>query len=160
MFDGLSDFEKVGEFHRKMRLDYVRLESLCVEPDGFAHVTRLSEPNGAGPRQLSREAIDFRHKFMQEELDEFLEAVDAGDEAKALDALVDLSYVVLGTAHLMGFPWPEAFAAVHEANMQKERATGAGDPRSTRGHALDVVKPKNWKAPDIAGLLRKFGWGS
>jgi thymidylate synthase (FAD) len=89
---------------------------------------------------------DFRIKFMQEELDEYKEAVANKDMVKAFDALLDLVYVTVGTAHLHGFPFDEGFEAVQEANMLKQKAKSADE--SKRGSAFDVVKPEGWVAPE------------
>lgn len=148
-----SNFRDVGDFHEKF---------------GIPHA------GNTAPTALAADVLCFRVGFMIEELAEFCEATGLGDvhdELKkiiaglrsgrhkpslagatdlvgALDALGDLNYVSLGTAHLMGLPFDEAWAEIQRANMSKERATGADDPRSKRGHALDVVKPEGWKAPD------------
>lgn len=97
------------------------------------------------PGVLSPEVLEFRVKFMQEELDEYKEAMEKGDAEKALDALVDLTYVVLGTAYLQRFPFLQAWRRVHEANMTKVRAENRSD--SKRGSTFDVVKPAHWKPP-------------
>lgn len=92
----------------------------------------------------------FRWKFMKEELDELDLAWARGDLVSYLDALVDLVYVAVGTAIMCGMPFDQAWHAVQRANMAKERATGADDPRSTRPHVLNVVKPAGWVGPSAA----------
>jgi len=67
-----------------------------------------------------------------------------------LDALVDLAYVVLGTAFMHGFDFNEAWRRVHAANMQKVRATSPDV--SKRNSSLDVVKPEGWTPPDLSDL--------
>jgi predicted HAD superfamily Cof-like phosphohydrolase len=131
------DHSSVGHFHERFGLDN----------------TTHRDP---GPRDVSVELMDFRVKFMEEELREFKEARAKNDIAGMADALVDLSYVTLGTAHVMGLPWQELFFEVQKANMGKERAVRA--EQSLRGSTYDVVKPKGWQPPDIAGVLRKHGW--
>lgn len=106
--------------------------------------------DGGGLTKLTPDVLEFRTKFMQEELDEFR---DADTFEKQADALVDLVYVALGTAQMMRFAWAPLWAEVQRANMAKERAVSADDPRSTRSHALDVVKPVGWRPPDVAGAL-------
>ncbi len=128
-------FELVGEFHRRFDLTHVS--------DG-------------PPRQLTPHEFEFRDKFMQEELDEYREAVATGDMAKAADALVDLVYVALGTAHLHRFPFDDVFTEVQRANMTKVMATSAEE--SKRGSQLDVIKPAGWTPPDVEGILRGRGW--
>lgn len=95
---------------------------------------------------------EFRIKFMQEELDEYKEAVENGDMEKAMDALIDLEYVLLGTAYMHQFKHNEGWDRVHSANMKKVRARRDGSD-SVRGSAWDVVKPEGWVAPDLSDLL-------
>lgn len=114
------------------------------------HVKFGLEYNGQ-PRALDEEASDFRIRFMQEELDEYKAGVYAGDLAQQFDALIDLMYVLLGTAYLQGFPVRDGWQAVHRANMSKVRAESSD--QSKRGSRLDVVKPPNWVPPDIEGII-------
>lgn len=120
----------VTEFHAKFGLQYL-----------------------GGARMLEGELKEFRQKFMQEELNEWAEAHEEGDLEKALDALIDLQYVLLGTAYLQGLGgvFSEAFDLVHRANMAKVRASDASE--SKRGTSLDVVKPAGWSAPDLSRLV-------
>lgn len=127
----MSNFEDVGRFHRKFGLP-------TFDP------SRPTSP-------LDHETLSFRIAFMREELNEFIEAADAEDAAGMFDALIDLVYVAMGTAHLAGFPWEAGWALVQRANMAKVRATSASE--SKRGSSLDVVKPEGWNAPDIAGVI-------
>ena len=79
------------------------------------------------------------------------------DLPKIADALVDLVYVALGTAHLHGFPWAALFAEVQRANMTKERAKPDGSD-SARGSSFDVVKPEGWRGPAMVEVLMRAGW--
>lgn len=106
------------------------------------------------PRQLPAGLQGFRTKFMQEELDEYKEAVESGDLEKQFDALVDLVYVAVGTAYLQGFPFNAGFDMVQIANMSKVRALREED--SKRGSTYDVVKPEGWKAPELGLLIGAF----
>lgn len=110
------------------------------------------------PQLLGREAADFRIDFMLEELHEFVNAHNAGDLVKAADALADLTYVVLGTAYLMGLPFNDVWYAVHNANMTKVRAQSAAE--SKRGSQLDVVKPEGFVPPDESIRMLLQDWGA
>lgn len=140
----------------------------------FKDVATFHEKFALAPTQdpghkLPIDVLNFRIKFMQEELDEYQEAIgarDAGVEGeiiddslynaeKAFDALIDLVYVALGTAFLHRFPFNDGWKRVQEANMQKVRAIGSNDPLSTRKHSIDVVKPPGWTAPDLSDLIGK-----
>lgn len=177
--DRKGDFEAVGDFHGKFG---------------------LPTPADGPPRELTNDEFMFRVCFILEETREYLEAHGVGlsyvlhemkpqgaaDLPKAFDALVDLAYVVLGTAHMHRFPWNDGFARVQRANMAKERcgidhrfqpggaivddpnicthADGdkmCGKPKvahSARGSALDVIKPAGWTAPNMVESLMAAGW--
>jgi hypothetical protein len=110
------------------------------------------------------------------------------DLPKIADALVDLVYVALGTAHLHRLPWEALFTEVQRANVTKERCgidhkftrggngncchlseTGLNPPtydlcgqpevaHSKRGSAHDVIKPEGWRPPAILETLMRAGW--
>lgn len=128
-----SNFDDVGDFHEKFNLD---------------NVTH----RGEGLREVDPSLLEFRVKFLHEELQEFEDALTEGDWAKAFDALLDLAYVTFGTAHLLGFPWQRGWDEVQRANMQKIRAAVDGSD-SKRDSAWDVVKPLGWRPPDIEHIL-------
>lgn len=98
------------------------------------------------------EWLDFREKFMEEELKEFKDARTAGDRAGMFDALLDLVYVAMGTADGLRFPWQRGWDRVQQANMAKVRAARDGAD-SKRGTGFDVVKPAGWRAPDHSDLV-------
>jgi len=159
MSDG--NFLDVAEFHMKMDI-----------------------PRPTTPTVPADDVLQYRVLFMEEELDEFRQAMAdfvrgrqahlAGDElaiaypptsqlkatAKMADALIDLVYVAMGTAYLMGLPWRDLWDEVQRANMAKERAASPEESASKtgRGHSLDVVKPVGWTPPDIEAILQRHGW--
>lgn len=99
------------------------------------------------PAFPSKELLEFRMKFLREEVDEFGEAVRNDDIVKAFDALIDAVYVAIGTAVIMNLPFEQGWNIVHSANMTKIRAKNAS--QSKRGTAFDVVKPEGWVPPDM-----------
>lgn len=133
----LSNFEDVGEFHEKFGL-------MTTPPEG-------------PPRELNEDLLKFRARFLQEELDEFQGGMLIADHAQMFDALLDLVYVAMGTAHLLGYPWQDGWTLVQQANMSKVRARADGSD-SKRGSSWDVVKPEGWRPPDIDRLLVERGW--
>lgn len=74
------------------------------------------------------------------------------DLAGQADALVDLVYVALGTAVMMGLPWQELWSDVHAANLRKVRG------RTKRDMPLDLMKPEGWVGPQTASILGHHGW--
>jgi predicted HAD superfamily Cof-like phosphohydrolase len=118
--------------------------------------------------EVSRDFLRFRILFMLEELVEYCEAVGAVLVAKddgydvaftskvhnpelALDSLIDLVYVAVGTAYSQRLPFNEGWRKVQEANMAKERVERP--EQSKRGSGFDVIKPAGWKPPDHSDIL-------
>ena len=96
------------------------------------------------------ELVNFRTSFLMEELAEYTQAITKKDDAAALDALVDIVYIALGTAWLFNLPFEKAWKAVQTANMKKVRAKSKSKKRGT---AFDVIKPKGWRSPDIDQVI-------
>jgi predicted HAD superfamily Cof-like phosphohydrolase len=103
------------------------------------------------PRLLTRAELDHRLAFIREELQEYEEAHARGDLAACLDALVDLAYVVLGSAHYHHFPFDEAWFLVHAANLTKV-------PGPSQRFGRDALKPPGFCPPDHLPLLRAAGY--
>lgn len=110
---------------------------------GFEKNEKIDIPN-------NNELINFRTAFLMEELAEYTNAITKKDAAGALDALVDIVYIALGTAWLFNLPFEKAWNEVQKANMSKIRAK---DKTGKRGTKFDVVKPKDWKAPNIEKII-------
>lgn len=81
-----------------------------------------------------------------------------GDLAGAADALVDLVYIVHGTAQCHGLPWHALMADVHNANMRKVKVENAADSRF--GFAHDIKKPEGWVGPRTEEILAFYGWAA
>lgn len=129
-----NNFDDVAEFHAKFMV-----------------------PVSPKPAFLDDKAVEFRVKFMTEELTEFVDTHFARDIEGAADALADLVYVAMGTAHMMGIPWQRVWDSVQTANMAKRMAKPDGSD-SKRGSPLDVVKPEGWIAPIHAAALADAGF--
>lgn len=108
-------------------------------------------PQAGSDHRLPYDLQVLRLVHLREELDEYKEAVEAGDMEKAYDALIDLVYVALGTSFCHDFKFDEGFGRVHAVNMLKKRAEKASD--SKRGSRFDVVKPEGWAPAALADLL-------
>ena len=96
--------------------------------------------------------LEYRIKFLKEELAELETAYNNSDLAEVIDALIDLCYVSIGTGILMGVNWDKHWAEVQRANMEKIRVTSSTD--SKRGHSFDVKKPTFWVPPQHTSILR------
>jgi predicted HAD superfamily Cof-like phosphohydrolase len=146
----LSMFDDVGAFNEK-----------------FGFTTAANGP----PIPLSPDLFAYRVKFMLEEMAELAEARGVPAWGTALrelmatltpedvledgvagladqaDALVDLAYIALGSAHFMRLPFDACWAEVQRANLEKVPG------RTKRGHVLDVTKPAGWRGPDHWPIL-------
>ena len=141
--------------------------------DSFHAKFGLIEKYNDKPGFLDPEFMRFRLRFLQEELTELANScgftvqgygpgkidfyhspTSHNDLEGALDALVDLLYVLKGTVLFMGFGpiFDEAWDRVQAANMSKIRTAKKED--SKRGSSFDVVKPPEWKAPQFKDLLK------
>ena len=95
-----------------------------THPDHFNDVlefTRKIVPQkiGTSPRLLEDDDMQRRVDFLYEEMGELLESCDNGFVPGIADALVDIVYVAIGTAVMMGLPWNELWRDVQRANMAK-----------------------------------------
>lgn len=135
ILDGKDWVKSLEEFHAKMFGDIVS--------------TVKSWPK---ERQLA--FLKFRIGFMQEELDELKESQNGED---AVDAIIDLCVVAIGTLHAFGIDAREAWKRVHLANMMK--VPGANPKRPNEFNLPDCVKPEGWMPPrhmDNVGLLKEI----
>ena len=105
------------------------------------------------PLKRQSDTKSLRMRLMFEELLEASEAMIVGDELELADALVDLVYVVAGTAVTYGLPIEQLWTEVQRANMDK---FPGGEAVLDEGGK--VVKPPGWTPPDVEGALRKGGW--
>ena len=95
--------------------------------------------------------LQFRIKFLEEEMNELSTAETADD---VVDALIDLCVVAIGTLDLFDVDARLAWDRVHEANMNKR--VGIKESRPNPLGLPDLVKPEGWTAPshkDNVGLL-------
>ncbi len=111
----------LAEFHRAFGLAY-RAVPQCPVPEGALRVDLL-----------------------REEVDEYAEAVAAGDLSGLAHELADVVYVAYGTALTYGFDLDAVVAEVHRANMSKLGADGKPVVRADG----KVLKGPNYHAPAI-----------
>ena len=89
--------------------------------------------------------LDLRLQLIREEYQELLLACEQRNLPDTADAIVDLIYVLLGMATVMGIDARPVWNEVHRANMSK-----VGGPKSPNGKLL---KPEGWQPPDIQKAL-------
>jgi len=122
----MSQYKDIDAFHKKFKFN-----------------------QGKGIKSMNYNFGNWRVDFIMEEIAELTEALDNKDDVEILDALVDICYVAMGTAWLMGLPFEEAWKEVQRSNMEKIR-------QASDRSEFDVVKPEGWKKPDIKGIVKKW----
>lgn len=116
-------------------------------------------------KEKSRSFLEFRIRFLQEELDEMskaladfdagiINATKAGDDI--VDAAIDLCVVAIGTLDAYDVNAYTAWNRVWQKNMEKEIGIKASRPNPLG--LPDLVKPEGWTPPvhgDNIGLIAK-----
>ena len=112
-------------------------------------IERLEKPDF-----LDEEHMDFRLKFLREELQETEDAYYSKDLEETIDGLIDLIVVAVGTLDLMGVDGQLHFNEVHYCNMTKEVVKNADE--SKRGFHIDLKKPEGWIPPNHKKVLKSY----
>ena len=102
---------------------------------------------------LAADVIALRVSLIQEELDEYRKAAEAGDLVEVADALSDLMYVVLGTyvSHGLHLHAEPLFEEVHRSNMSK--LDDDGEPIFREDGK--VLKSHRFRQPDLETILSR-----
>ena len=103
---------------------------------------------------LLKKLLEFRTKFLEEELEELKDAEYAED---VVDALIDLCVVAIGTLDLFKVVGSHAWNKVLLSNTSKQ--VGVNPTRENQLGLPDLVKPDGWKEPDHSsnvGLLKSI----
>tara|TARA_R100000734_G_C3318638_1_gene113001 strand:+ start:1900 stop:2304 length:405 start_codon:yes stop_codon:yes gene_type:complete len=96
-----------------------------------------------------KEYLEFRLRFLDEELNETKSAALLRDPEEVVDGLIDLCVVAIGTMDAFGIDAYKAWDAVHKANMAKE--VGINTSRKNDFNLPDLVKPEEWENPSHEG---------
>ncbi len=102
---------------------------------------------------LTEATIELRHRLMQEENEEYLDAAKNGDLVEVADALGDMLYILCGTMlkHGMQHKIEEIFEEIQRSNMSKLDANGKPIYREDG----KVMKSDLYFRPDIKTILEK-----
>jgi len=126
----IDKINKVKEFHETFGLEF--------------HETPTTN--------VSDRIVDLRHRLMQEENDEYLEACKEGNLTLIADALGDKMYILFGTiiAHGLQHKIEEVFDEIHRSNVSKLDAHGKPIYREDG----KIMKSENYFLPDIKSILK------
>ena len=101
--------------------------------------------------ELSSEKIkNLRISLINEELEEFKEAIKNNDLKEAIDALTDILYVTYGAGHAFGVNLDECFDEVQKSNMSKLGKDG----KPIYNEAGKVMKGPGYFKPDLSKFIK------
>ena len=100
-------------------------------------------------KEKLREYLEFRIRFLDEELDETKAAAADNDAEEIVDGLIDLCVIAIGTLDAFGVDARQAWDAVLKANMAKE--IGVNPTLQNDFDLPDLVKPEGWENPSHEG---------
>ena len=109
------------------------------------------ENNYEPTSDLSKEDITLRHRLMQEENDEYLEAAKNGNLVEIADALGDQLYILCGTIlkHGLQHKIEEIFEEIQSSNMSKLDENGKPIYREDG----KILKSNLYFKPNISKIL-------
>ena len=88
--------------------------------------------------------------LINEEYDEFCDAVVMRDEAEQLDACMDMIWVILGYCYMKGFDVEGAWKEVARSNLEKINPETNKVMKREDGK---VLKPEGWTPPNLVPYL-------
>tara|TARA_Y100000591_G_C21621770_1_gene588217 strand:+ start:384 stop:755 length:372 start_codon:yes stop_codon:yes gene_type:complete len=122
----MTNFEKVGLFMKKFEQEIKKKPSLSTE-----------------------KINNLRINLIEEELNEFKEAINKKNLREVADALTDILYVTYGAGHAFGINLDNCFQEVQKSNMSK---LGDDGKPIYNEHGKVMKGPKYFK-PDLTKFL-------
>lgn len=101
------------------------------------------------PSLSSDKINNLRINLIQEEFNEFMEAISNKDLKEAADALTDILYVTYGAGHAFGINLDNCFDEVQRSNMSKL----GNDGKPIYNEHGKVMKGPNYFKPDLKKFL-------
>lgn len=111
------------------------------------HMQHHFDITGVKNEAKLKDFLDFRIKFLEEELNEIKSRRD--DPEEVVDGLIDICVVAIGTLLSFRVDAQKAWKEVLEANLAKNSGVNPNRPNPF-GHP-DLIKPEGWQAPDHSG---------
>ncbi len=100
---------------------------------------------------LSSEKINnLRISLINEELEEFKQAIKNNDLKEAIDALTDILYVTYGAGHAFGVNLDKCFEEVQKSNMSKLGKDG----KPIYNEDGKVMKGPNYFKPNLSKFIK------
>ena len=102
------------------------------------------------PNLSSEKINNLRISLINEELEEFKEAIKNNDLKEAIDALTDILYVTYGAGHAFGVNLDKCFDEVQKSNMSKLGEDG----KPIYNEAGKVMKGPSYFKPDLSKFIK------
>ena len=102
------------------------------------------------PNLSSEKINNLRISLINEELEEFKEAIKNNDLKEAIDALTDILYVTYGAGHAFGVNLDKCFDEVQRSNMSKLGEDG----KPIYNEAGKVLKGPSYFKPDLSKFIK------
>jgi len=111
----------------------------------------FEEENGVAPQLVDKLTFELRHRLMQEENEEYLEACKNDNVVEIADALGDQLYILCGTIlkHGLQYKIEEVFDEIQRSNMSKLGEDG----KPIRREDNKILKGPGYSKPDIHKIL-------
>ena len=122
----MTNFEKVGLFMKTFGQEVKKKPSLSTD-----------------------KINNLRTNLIEEELEEFKEAISKKDLKEVADALTDILYVTYGAGHAFGINLDDCFEEVQKSNMSKLGKDG----KPIYNKDGKVMKGPNYFKPDLNKFL-------
>ena len=97
------------------------------------------------PEFPDEKIVELRKKLIEEEFNEFKDAISDNNIIEVADALCDLMVVVLGAGAAFGIDLDKCFDEVHRSNMSKLSEDG----KPIYNEYGKVMKGPNYSPPDL-----------
>ncbi len=123
----MTNFEKVGIF-----------------------MTTFGQEVKTKPSLSSEKINNLRISLINEELEEFKQAIKNNDLKEVVDALTDILYVTYGAGHAFGVNLDECFDEVQKSNMSKL----GDDGKPIYNETGKVMKGPNYFKPDLSKFIK------
>tara|TARA_A100001035_G_scaffold198330_1_gene159042 strand:- start:225 stop:596 length:372 start_codon:yes stop_codon:yes gene_type:complete len=101
------------------------------------------------PSLSTNKINNLRINLIEEELNEFKEAISKNDLKEAADALTDILYVTYGAGHAFGINLDNCFEEVQKSNMSKL----GGDGKPIYNEFGKVMKGPKYFKPNLKKFL-------
>lgn len=118
----------------------------------FMKLGNQTVPNDYDSQMFQWQVTQFVDR-VQSEVNETEDAIEALDDAAAVDGFLDAAYAAFtGAIRIAGVDKAaEAWEAILDANMAK--VDGRFGPVTNDPYTNKIEKPEGWTAPDIEGIL-------